>query len=269
MDFWAKSGIPTIFLPPETSGRTASQCCHPRVWRRSWSWRPTITRPSRISPPLRWLVIDDWMHHLSILRNISSWEIFQSFPHIRVVRPSYAYHCCQFMPSTYENLVNTIFIINIFAVVVELTLASWQLSLSKILQNYNPAHSVIRFPSTQTLVTYEKTSSSQGSSTSANSATRPCLASSGRHQVSWGWWWWWWRWWWYWWWLGWSVESTTNDLMITTRQLKHRTGHRSLNGPLGELCLRDVGGLPKYRRVRRQRWCQVSTTSMKTKMANR
>ena len=197
------------------------------------------------------------MHHLSILRNISSWEIFQSFPHIRVVRPSYAYHCCQFMPSTYENLVNTIFIINIFAVVVEITLASLQLSLSKILQNYNPAHSVIRFPSTQTLVTCEKTSSSQGSSTSANSATRPCLASSGRHQVSWGWWWWWWRWWWYWWWLGWSVESTTNDLMITTRQLKHRTGHRSLDGPLGELCLRDVGGLPKYRRVRCQRWCQV------------
>merc|ERR1719367_1838777 len=29
----------------------------------------------------------------------------ESFPHIRVVRPSYAYHCCQFMPSTYENLV--------------------------------------------------------------------------------------------------------------------------------------------------------------------
>ena len=27
----------------------------------------------------------------------------QSFPHIRVVRPSYAYHCCLFMPSTYEN----------------------------------------------------------------------------------------------------------------------------------------------------------------------
>ena len=41
-------------------------------------------------------------------------EIFQSFPHIRVVRPSYAYHCCQFMPSTYENLVNIILIINIF-----------------------------------------------------------------------------------------------------------------------------------------------------------
>ena len=53
--FRAKS----IFLPPETSGRTASQCCHPRVWRRSWSWKLTIILPSRISPPLRWLVIDD------------------------------------------------------------------------------------------------------------------------------------------------------------------------------------------------------------------
>ena len=30
---------------------------------------------------------------------------FQSFPHIRVVRPSYAYHCCLFMPSTYEHFV--------------------------------------------------------------------------------------------------------------------------------------------------------------------
>ena len=31
--------------------------------------------------------------------------IFQNFPHIRVVRPSYAYHCCLFMPSTYEHIV--------------------------------------------------------------------------------------------------------------------------------------------------------------------
>ena len=31
--------------------------------------------------------------------------LFQSFPHIRVVRPSYAYHCCLFMPSTYEHFV--------------------------------------------------------------------------------------------------------------------------------------------------------------------
>ena len=30
---------------------------------------------------------------------------FQNFPHIRVVRPSYAYHCCLFMPSTYEHIV--------------------------------------------------------------------------------------------------------------------------------------------------------------------
>ena len=138
-------------------------------------------------------VIGHWWSN--ILHNISSWEIFQSFPHIRVVRPSYAYHCCQFMPSTYENLVNTIFIINVFAVVVKFTLSSFQLSLSKILQNYNPAHSVIRFPSTQTLATYEKTFSSQGSSISASLATRPCPASSGRHQVC-GWWW---RWWWWWW----------------------------------------------------------------------
>jgi len=29
----------------------------------------------------------------------------ESFPHIRVVRPSYAYHCCLFLPSTYEHVV--------------------------------------------------------------------------------------------------------------------------------------------------------------------
>jgi len=29
----------------------------------------------------------------------------ENFPHIRLVRPSYAYHCCLFMPSTYENIV--------------------------------------------------------------------------------------------------------------------------------------------------------------------
>lgn len=29
----------------------------------------------------------------------------ESFPHIRIVRPSYAYHCCLFMPSTYEHFV--------------------------------------------------------------------------------------------------------------------------------------------------------------------
>ena len=49
-----------------------------------------------------------------------------------MVRPSYAYHCCQFMPSTYENLVNTIFIINIFAVVVKSSLSPMQISLSKL-----------------------------------------------------------------------------------------------------------------------------------------
>ena len=27
------------------------------------------------------------------------------FPNIRVVRASYAYHCCQFLPSTYEQYV--------------------------------------------------------------------------------------------------------------------------------------------------------------------
>jgi hypothetical protein len=27
------------------------------------------------------------------------------FPAIRLVRPSYAYHCCQFLPSTYEQQV--------------------------------------------------------------------------------------------------------------------------------------------------------------------
>ena len=43
---------------------------------------------------------------------------FQSFPHIRVVRPSYAYHCCQFMPSTYENLVFTIIIIIIIIFII-------------------------------------------------------------------------------------------------------------------------------------------------------
>ena len=42
---------------------------------------------------------------------------FQSFPHIRVVRPSYAYHCCQFMPSTYENLVIIIVIIIVILII--------------------------------------------------------------------------------------------------------------------------------------------------------
>ena len=32
-------------------------------------------------------------------------KYFQNFPHIRVVRPSYAYHCCLFLPSTYEPIV--------------------------------------------------------------------------------------------------------------------------------------------------------------------
>ena len=36
---------------------------------------------------------------------LKDFPLAESFPHIRVVRPSYAYHCCQFMPSTYENLV--------------------------------------------------------------------------------------------------------------------------------------------------------------------
>ena len=44
----------------------------------------------------------------------------QSFPHIRVVRPSYAYHCCQFMPSTYENLVIIINIIIVITIIVKI-----------------------------------------------------------------------------------------------------------------------------------------------------
>ena len=37
--------------------------------------------------------------------NLNPSSSFQNFPHIRVVRPSYAYHCCLFLPSTYEPIV--------------------------------------------------------------------------------------------------------------------------------------------------------------------
>jgi len=36
---------------------------------------------------------------------LKEFPMAESFPHIRIVRPSYAYHCCLFMPSTYEHVV--------------------------------------------------------------------------------------------------------------------------------------------------------------------
>ena len=44
-------------------------------------------------------------YHLQFYYSIFLTSDTQSFPHIRVVRPSYAYHCCLFMPSTYEHIV--------------------------------------------------------------------------------------------------------------------------------------------------------------------